>query len=76
MLVLSLEFILQLVPDWYQITARFANYLKKFCRSLFIWTDWLRSIDCHLLETILIKREACRFQNSGAVSKKLKTGAV
>ena len=33
--------------------------------------DWLQSIDCHLVETILNKREACRFGNSGAVSKKL-----
>ena len=30
----------------------------------------------HLVEKILNKREACRFGNSGAVSKKLKTGAV
>ena len=58
MLVLSLGFILQLVP---LVENSFYSHIFKLFEVLL---------------TILNKREACRFGNSGPISKKLKTGTV
>ena len=72
-----MEFILELVPAvehsfYWQIFKLFEATLSLF----FIWTNWLGSIGCYLVETVLNKKEACRFENSNAVSKNLKTGTV
>ena len=76
-MVLSVGFILELAPAVEH--SFYCQIFKLFEATLslsFIWTNWLGSIGCHLVETVLNKKEACRFENSNAVSKNLKTGAV
>ena len=77
MLVLSLGFILQLVPAVeHSFYCQICKLFKVICHFLFIWTDLPWSIDCDLVETILNKKEACHFRDSAAISKKLRTDSL
>ena len=69
-MALSLGFILQLIPA---VEHSFYSQIFKLFEVI-LSLDWLGSIDCHLVGIIVNKREACRFGNPGAVSKKLKLG--